>query len=613
MPSGMSRKTLDQWKARLAFAHSLWSGVGLTAGRVGSKAALGANAEPIWTGLRHYRMDAWTGSWGGISKRNLATTTLGFSAYNTFAAGLLARNPKVQVLPRIRSGSQYATDIAKDAMLVEALLQYDISHQRMKRELNAALRTAFFSPLGGVIRHGFTPTQEFYASNGDVRSERLAYAEPDRPWIEAVKSWDIRIDPIAGRFDPDHSARWVAFRQLRTLDEIRSNPNLVSRKDLRSNITLGVSGGARREAELQGHPDSEWFESWVIYENTERTWFEIADGLEKPLREPADWPIPWRALPFDLLQFNPQEDTPFQVPFMAVIEKTLRERNKLRTITSELVKRLRRLIFVNYSRLAEGEEKKLTGDDLDLAEFIGVAQGADPQTVALQMQLGGLDTTLMMYDAQLLADVREALGQSQMDRAQRVNVESATEAAQIQSGSSVAHGRNEECLESFLGSVIRNYAIARQSVTDVNELLPIFGVEDTRILQDHAGADYLTVTPQQLRQEYAFDIVAGSTLQRNRQADVALVMADLQVVLSSEEMKQAVNLNQLFMDWCLARGLSPATHLLTTQQRMAVAGMQPPQMPGMEGPGQNGAQRPPPQLDQIMRVVSDMKPPGGTQ
>lgn len=586
MPRDLEKFT-KKWQAKIAHSHVLWGDQGMISERVGSGKANGPAAEEIWKYLRHYRLDAWDGAWGGISKRNLAVTTLGFAAYNTWSAGLLARNPRAQVLPRLRTGSMQATEVAKDALLVEALLNYDIQTQKMKRQLNRALFASFFSPLGGVIRHGFTPTEEFYADKkGDERMERYAPAVPDRPWIRNVKPWDIRIDPTAATFEPDEDAEWVAFRQLRTLEDIRSNPKLVSRRDLKPNIRLGVSGGKMRERELRGLPEMEWFESWVVYEKRERTWFEVAEGLDKPLREPDDWPLPWKDLPYDLLQFNEQMDTAFQVPYMQAVVRTLAERNKLRTIMGELVKRLRRVILYNKQALGEDEDGKLTGDDLDLAEWIECK--GDPKTAIAQTQVGGLDTTLIAYDAQLQADIREALGQSQMDRAQRVNVESATEANQIQQGSAISSGRNQERLEDFLGSTIRHYAIARQAVTEVAEMVPMFGVEDTRVLQDGKGADYFKVTPEQLRGEWHFEIVAGSTLQRNRQSEVALAMGDIQVA-SSQILAPVFKQQQLAMNYVLARGLNPTAVLMPTQKMVATQQIGGPQLPG-EG-GANGAGR----------------------
>jgi hypothetical protein len=607
MPRDLEKFT-KKWQAKLAHAHVMWGEQGLIAERLGSTKANGPKAEEIWKYLRHYRLDGWDGSWGGIDKRNLAVTTLGFAAYNTWSAGLLARHPRAQVLPRLRTGSQHATEVAKDALMVEALLNYDIQTQKMKRQYNRALFSSFFSPLGGVIRHGFTPTEEFYADDkGEKRMERYAPAVPDRPWIRNVKSWDIRIDPTAATWEPDEDAEWVAFRQIRTIDDIKANPKLVNRRDLKPNIRLGTSAGKMRERELKGLPDTQWFESWVIYEKRERTWFEIADrGMDKPLREPSDWPLPWKDLPYDILQFNEQMDTAFQVPYMQSVIATLIERNKLRTMMGELVKRLRRVIVYNAQALGQDEEGKLTGADLDLAEWIECK--GDPAGAISQTQVGGLDTTLIAYDAQLQADIREALGQSQMDRAQRANVETAAESNSIQQGSAISSGRNQERIEDFLGSSIRHYAIARQAVTERSEMIPLLGVEDTRILDDHLGTDYFEVSPEQLRGEWDFEIVAGSTLQRNRQSEVALAMSDIQVA-SGEILAPVFNQRQLAVNYAVARGLNPTSVLMTMNAMQKTSQIGGPQLPGANGGGgQRGGVDP-----QAMDIIANLERRGMPQ
>jgi hypothetical protein len=52
-------------------------------------------------------------------------------------------------------------------------------------------------------------------------------------------------------------------------------------------------------------------------------------------------------------------------------------------------------------------------------------------------------------------------------------------------------------------------------------------------------------------------------------------MADLEVAFKNPELMGMFNLNQLALDYCAARGISIATHLMTVEQRMKVAGQGP--------------------------------------
>lgn len=579
----------ELWKTRLLHADRVWESYGLVADRVGSKRAMGPKAEEIWHYLRAYRGDQWCGPWGGIPQEALSTTTMAFSAYNSWASGLLARNPRVQVLPRMRSGSPHALEVAKDAIVVEALLNYDIHVQKMRRQWNQALFSAFFAPFG-CVRHGFTPVEEVYADDGS-RIEHYAMAEPERPWIRFYAPWDVRFDPLARSFEPDEDCRWGAFRQMRSLEEIRRNPNLRTRRDLKPNVRLSLSASKL----LQGEPTVvEMVESWVVYDLVERKWFEIVHELDKPLREPENFPIPWKDGPWDVLFFNPQMDTPFPVPYFASVWPTVQEKNKLRTIEVELVKRLRRVVGVNKEALADREWEKL--EDADLVEFLATRDGISPGEVFAQVQLGGFPSELLGLESVYNTDIREALGQSQFARAQRANVETAAEAQEIARGDAVIGFRNQERLDDFLSSCVRHYAIARQATATESEFIPITGREDVALLMDNlGGAPYFRVTPEQLRREYDYQIEAGSSAPDSRQGRAAMAASMLNLWGANPAFQQHVKAQQVVLEFLLAAGKNPASYMLSVaeMQRMAAAQQG---IPGMETP------RPQPGPDQTNLV-----------
>ncbi len=601
----MSVEDLKRWNDSLAASHRLWGMHGMTADHVGSRVALGPKGAAVWQYLRAYRGDPWSGDWGGIDQSLLGVTTLAFSTCNTWSAGLLARNPKVQVLPRLRTGTKHATEVARDAISVQALYNYDIHRMKWWRQLNAALFASFFSPLGGIIRHGFSPAEEVYASDGVTRIERYNMAEPDKPWIRSTKMWDIRIDPSGANFLPDEDANWVAFRQLRTLDEIKKNPNLRSRRDLRANVRLEPGGPGSMRSMIRGSPDlADYVESWVVYDKRDRTWFELVEGLEKPLRDPEDWPIPWKDLPFDLLQFNPQMDTAFQFPYMAAIFPSIVELNKLQTILLEVAKRARRMLFVNQMSLADGEWEKMSAwDGPALTEFFLTKDGNDPNTVFSQAAIGTIDTSLLALYNQLVVNIREAIGQSSLDRAQRINVETAAEANAVQAGSQVNAGRNQTFFEDFLQSVVRHYAISRQHTTTEDELLHVLGREDSAVLLDTIGAEpFFRVTPEQLRGEFDYEITAGSTLPRDRQQDVALAMGLMNLIGSNQTVAQHLNIQNAVLEMVLAMGKNPSTAMMSDREMMGAAQKM--------GPG-DGKQKPSPDMSNMVDVLSSMRGQGG--
>jgi hypothetical protein len=359
-----------------------------------------------------------------------------------------------------------------------------------------------------------------------------------------------------------------------TEEEINRNPEMTLPKAAKATvrITLPTPMGQRRTRGKAA--PAEYYEVWSIYDKTDRTWLQLDGTYENVLRGEAEWPIPWEDLPYDALYFNPQADTLFPVPFAQTIMPSVEMRNKLRTIMEELTKRLRRVIPYNENALGEGADKKLA--TLQDGEFIPLR--GDIANAIGQIQLGGFPSELMIYDALLKEDVREALGQSDMDRGQRINVESAQEASRVAQGAATNSSRNIEALEDYLDSCIRHYAQARRATTLENEVVPILGTEDSRILITDLAQSYLEVSPEDLAGEYDFIIKQGSTLPDTKQRRVQQALADLQV---AGQFPQLHNLQEMVASYHRAVGNNVAKTMLNDQQIKAT---QQPQVPGQEQP-----------------------------
>jgi hypothetical protein len=563
-----NKKLAVYWRKQMEYADLVWEEAGWKA------SAKLRNPEPEQLATAY--LDAYRGrqwgqqGWMGLLPEQLAVTPLFFSAANTFVAGLIARSPEISVLPR-------RPQVAEAARKVEAVLNYDVYELKMKRQWKRAVFDAFFCPYG-IIRHGFTPSEEFASgSDGDLL-ELYAGARRDKPWIRRWTLWDFRLDPMAETPDSDGDAEWCAFRTMLTREQIENNPKMTLPKSATGTLRLAMPtprGTLRTERESA--PPEEYFEVWSIYNKCDKTWLQMDGTYEHILRPEGEWPIPWEDLPFDSLYFNPQADTPFPIPFAQTVMPAIVMRNKLRTITEELIKRIRRVIPFNENVLGEGVSGKL--EDLGLAEFLPV-KGEIGNAIG-QVQLGSFPQELLLYDALLKEDVREALGQSNLDRGQRINVESAQEAAGVRQGSATNASRNVEALEDFLDSSIRHYAQARRATTLEDEIVPILGSEDSRILVTDLAQKYLTVTPADLNGEYDFIIKQGSTLPDTQARRVQEALGDVQVASQFPAMH---NMQEVLASYWRARGKSVPKMMLNDQQLKQTL---PTPVPGAE-PGESG-------------------------
>jgi hypothetical protein len=517
----MGATEFKDWRDRLGFAKEIWKKKGLLGTQYASAGGRGTDqVSNMRLMIDFYR--GW--QWGrfdftdlGIQSSFVNSANKVFPIANGIEGDLTARSPRIKLRPR-------TIDSVRMAPAVESLYNYDIVEQNMKRQLKRAFRHHLFAPFG-AIRHGFTPSEEFEAAKTGRRMQLYRPAIPDRPWIRAIPIWDVLMDPRHTGFHVDDGGWWVAFRTVDHIDDIRDNPNMVNRdglKDFAGNISPEWHEMMPDYMRNVSDPDKKNFvEVWTVYESKERTWHQMTlDGIDKPLRERADWPIDWETLPVNIFAVNEQMDTPFPLSMLDQLGSTQEEINLLRTMMSQLVFRLRRLIGVDKNGLV---------NDSDLEKI---------QHGAMHEILGVFPQELLQYLAVLEEDMREKVGQSKPGRGQRINVESATEAANVQQGQDAHLGRINDCYEDFVTEVIRTYAQGRRETMaagDRAELVPIVGQIDADGLQQ-----WLEVRPEDLHAEYEFTLIADSMRKGDKMREVALAQQALaQAIAASDLLKTA--------------------------------------------------------------------------
>jgi hypothetical protein len=516
---------LKLWRDRLRYGRSMMEQEGII-GKLSS-------GDPTMRLLiEFYRGKQWDHlDFPGISDDERVTANKVFQAANQLESEVSASRPDVQLLPRggvLSKDSMYAA--SKAARAVQPLISYDIDELDMETQCNDALVDHFFAHFG-CVRHGYTPREEVFEvpeaeGKRETRLNYYRHERPDRPWIRRIAPWDVIPDYNAIRLHPDGGMRWVAFRTIQTLAQIKANPNIKNReglKDLAGNVAHPYQPLGPNLPDATADPDSKtYLEIYTVYEAETRTWFQITlDGPEQPLREQDDWPIDWEWLPVNFLTVNDQRDKPFSVPILASIRAIQEEMNLLRTQMRWLVGNLRRLVCVNDDGLADGEDRKLeTAFITEILRFKG-----DPNELLKVIQTGGFPQELLAYYNLLDEEVRENLGLSKMGRGQRINVETATEASNVQTGQDVNVSRAVRKYEKFWKDVLTLYMQARRQTfdTDAIEVFPLVGRVDADGLQA-----WSRVSPEELHADLAFYIVPGSTRRRNRLEEERLWAARLE-------------------------------------------------------------------------------------
>jgi hypothetical protein len=564
------------WQDRLRFAKGVWTDRGLIGdGKSTMRLLIELNRGDQWKRVGQV--------FGDLQEEFYATANRVFPIANSIKGDVAARNPQAQMFPN-------QPEAVKIAAPVEHLINYDIRELNFKRQTNRALDHHLFGPFGAV-RHGFTPKEEFQTDNPKRPRRMQLYrpAKPDRPWIKAVKPWDILMDPTQDSFHVDDGMWWVAFRNIMWLEDIYDNPNMISRDKLGD-----YAGNVKpdwvvktQEFENNTDPDKEkYVEVWTVYESRERTWFQITlDGLDNTLRERDDWPIDWETLPVSLFQANEQMDTPFSMAIMDEIAPLQLEMNRLRTMMGQLVFRLIQTLGINTNKMDPNEMNKL--EDAAIHELIKF--NGDPKDAIAIISSGifpGQD--LLQFHALLDEDMRQISGQGKMGRAERINVETAEEAANVQRGQDVNTARIADSYEDFNKDAIRLYMQGRRSTMEETgaEVVRIVGAIDADGMQEWA-----TVEPAHLHGDYELHVVHGSTRKRDKAAEAQAAAADLQVAMATPDMFNNYYFARKYLE---ARGHAPeqalskqaliasAVRTLDQVRRNAQTGEEEPASPGFD-------------------------------
>jgi hypothetical protein len=466
-----------------------------------------------------------------------------FSIVNTVVAQTSAQDPEPVIRPL--GGTAASEDSWRRAWLNQKIVTSLIRERKFRREVDRAFLSSILMPFG-MVRHGYTPEIEYEDDNGKVIA-RFKNQTPDLPWIQFVRPWQVRMDPLVNSFDMDGECSWIAFQNLyRSKHELDANPALINTADWKPTFNYDLRPYHERKKPMPTHTGvlgvsqknqnyiGMW-EEWVIYDATKRTFFGVSHGCDKIVRAEMDWPLEWGQLPASILTLNEQLDSPFGVPFPKMIWHETMMYNKVWTILKSLIQRIRRIIFVNGQAFSSnaGQLENLLNPDAFM-EFI-VTDG-NVQEVANEVGFGQIDGQLIGLLFQLKEQIREVLGVSNFDRGQRANVQTAAEATQIGAGGQMAKSRIQSKFEAFWVDVLRAAHRALLNTEDGRQfIIPIVGEQNFLFLSESELQNgFVTASLGDLNGEFDYGVKMNSTTPIDPSAEFAKV-AQLGQVLNSQQ------------------------------------------------------------------------------
>lgn len=540
---------LSLWRRRLQAEHR----IRIDKGIIGNTARSGQRIL-----MEFYRANGWINfdsyqrltAWRGLGEDELRHINKIFPYANQQQSAIAHQNPRVQYRARNEES-------AGKVPAITALHNYDIHEQLHIRQFAASFRDHQFCPYGAV-RHGYTPEDEIDVAKGrNGKTRRIEFYRPankNRPWIKRVAPWNVLCNSDCESFHMDGGMRWVAFRDVMSLDDIKRNPNMVARDKL-GDVAGHISPEymAMRDQALKDTDDPDantWLEVWTVYEMAERTWFQMTldDGVEQYLRKPADWPIPWEWLPVSFFSVNEQIDTPYSLSLLEDLIPLQIELDQVRTMLHQQVLRARRVNFVSSTAFEEDDLERIANADMN--EWFK-AKGGDIRQAVHSIQTGSVDPGALQHLAVIASDMRESLGISKMGLGERINVEAATEAAFVQQGQDSAAARIEDHFRQFVEEAETLYMQGRRAI-----LAKVGASEAVRILGPQSGEleGFATVDAEDLAGLYEFEVVPGSMRRRDLEAEARQALADYQIAATSPDF---FNVAYYARRYVQARGHSP--------------------------------------------------------
>ena len=477
--------------------------------------------ESIRRGRDYYRGKQWAAEIKGYSDK--CVDNMVFSNVKTLIPSLNFRNPKIYVTSR---KAPYQTkeglfDTYGGAVAFETLLNYYFKELEIKKQFDKCLVDALTGPWAH-IQLGYTVETEKMDKDGDLIEENeLIRAES--PFVLRRSPLDVRIDPSSKNSDLS-DARWIAFRWVKTLDDIKKNPAYSNTDDLKTNsnidteyklATSSADGYVMKDAEKW-----ERVEGWELWDRKCNRVFNIVESHDKFLSN-EEWPIDLDGFPLENLYFNENPDELYPISDIDIIQKLQDELNRIRSLQLSHIKKISQRKYVaREDSMSQDEMEKITSGPDGTIAFTKT----DPNNAIVPLKDANISQDIYIIARQLKDDIRTLAGVALIEQGVAQKFDTATEPAIMAQAASVRKSERRTIFESFIVRVIRKlgqilqqtlekqeialnteqFAIAQKYIP--NKLSKIAGDKGAIVLNP-----WLTVERSTIQGEYDFNIEVGST------------------------------------------------------------------------------------------------------
>lgn len=502
--------------------------------------------DKIQTWREYYRGNQWNPlhdeeESGTSLYKDEAVDNMVFSNIRTIMPSINFRNPRIFTKPLKKpypteGGGMFDTISA--SVIFEIVLNYYFKELEIKRQVDKCLLDALIGPWG-IMQLGYTSiTEKVETKNEETREIEInEVIKAEMPFAVRISPMDFLVDSSA-KDSHLEDAEWIAFKWVKRLEDVKSNPRYKNTAKLKANFTVttkynttpttdnDISSGS-----LEGDDDFKRVEGWDIWYKRERKLITLVKGHNKLLQE-NPWPIDFDGFPVEILYFNENPDEIFPISDVDIYLVSQDELNRLGAAQLAHVRKV-------SSRQYVGKEGAF--EDNEIANVTAGVDGAiawtsgNPENTLIPLRDANVSQDLYIAKNQVKQNIREMNGIPAFASGAGQKFDTATEPALIAQSSSVKASERTGMLEDFYRHIVRKLAQILQETMNERSL----SLDDAQFTdaQQFAGnklekiavggnqvlLPWLNVSKEDIKGEYEFTIEVGSTKpfnQETRKRDV---------------------------------------------------------------------------------------------
>ena len=435
-----------------------------------------------------------------------------FSLIKSQLPQLYYKNPNVIVTPKRPQDEPTAE-------LVENVINYIWGEIDLKTEIKRCVLDALIYGVGWMKQGWWGKTEKVKNESGEVnvnikKGEIFGYR---------VNPFDVVIDPEAKSVE---TAKFLGTRILRTMDELRANPNYDIHILNKIPATTAIKSEYLTVGEEQGVEGNRWtdrYKIWEIYSTIDNKIIVLSENIDEPLRY-DDNPYEMEGFPLEMLGFTTDPESPYPISDLLALEPLQLELNKIRTMIARHMRRFNRKYLFDETQISkDAVEKMAHGED---GACIGVK--GDPKLV-IPLIDAPLQAEVYRMEAIVKEDLREGSGMSELYRSgtPMKGMGTATEAMIAQQGQKARIDDKLDSVRCFCKNIARKMVQLAKQYYNQERVIRIVG-QDGEI-------KWTGFTKEDIQGEYDIDVEVASTAPLSDELR-RMQALELYRLLSKEEM-----------------------------------------------------------------------------